>query len=217
MSDYTHLEDNTFRSFAKWTCPTLVMIDGFLHVVDVLDTSMTKYPIRLDGTRSDGSWVTNFDMEDMTVVSEEGMELLGFGSEASVEDEYVETQRIEDQTQLRDGDFAYFLYKGRPRQGEISSEFFCKALRPMLGPLFANITSDSTLEFLYATRKVEPLNLPTKHGAVISNLTLADGTSYSKAFLVNAADNMWVGLNDDGGYDTLYADKITVVDYTVEM
>ena len=215
MSDYTHLEDSIFRSFAKWACPTLVMMDGYLYVVDVLGTSMTKYPIRLDGTRGDLSWVTNLDMEDMKVVPDEGMELLGFGSKASVEDAMI--QKIEDQTQLRDGDFAYFLYKGRPLQGEISSEFFCKALRPMLGPLFANITSDSTLEFLYATRKVQLLNLPTKHGAVIANLTLADGTSYSKAFLVNAADNMWVGLNDDGGYDTLYADKIAVVDYTVEM
>ena len=215
MSDYTHLEDSVFRSFAKWTCPTLVMIDGFLHVVDVLDTSMTKYRIRLDGTLDDESWVTDLDMEDMTIVPEAGLELLGFGSEASVENTVI--QKIEDQTQLRDGDFAYFLYKGRPLQGEISSEFFNKALHPKLGPLLADITSLSTLEFLYATRKVEPLNLPTKHGAVISNLTLADGTSYSKAFLVNAADNMWVGLNDDGGYDTLYADKIAVVDYTVEM
>ena len=215
MSDYTHLEDSIFRSFAKWTCPTLVMIDGFLHVMDVLDTEMTKYPIRLNGTRGDVSWVTDLDMEDMTVVPDEGMELLGFGSEASVENEV--TQKIEDQTQLRDGDFAYFLYKGRPLQGEISSEFFCKALHPKLGPLLADITSLSTLEFLYATRKVPLLNLPTRHGAVISNLTLEDGTSYSKAFLVNAVDNMWVGLNDDGGYDTLYADNITVVDYTVEM
>ena len=217
MSDYTHLEDSVFRSFAKWTCPTLVMIDGFLHVVDVLDTSMTKYPIRLDGTRSDESWVTAFDMEDMTVVSEEGLELLGFGPEASVEDENAVTQKIEDQTQLRDGDFAYFLYKGMRLQGEIYSELVGTSLHPKIGPLFADITTDSKLEFLCATRKVEPLNLPTKHGAVISNLTLADGTSYSKAFLVNTADNMWVGLNDDGGYDTLYADLITVVDYTVEM
>ena len=187
MSDYTHLEDSIFRSFAKWTCPTLVMIDGFLHVMDVLDTEMTKYPIRLNGTRGDVSWVTDLDMEDMTVVPDEGMELLGFGSEASVENEV--TQKIKYQTQLRDGDLVCFRYKG---------------------PYTA-------LEFLYATRKVPLLNLPTRHGAVISNLTLEDGTSYSKAFLVNAVDNMWVGLNDDGGYDTLYADNITVVDYTVEM
>ena len=215
MSDYTHLEDSIFRSFAKWTCPTLVMIDGFLHVVDVLDTSMTKYPIRLDGTRSDESWVTNLDMDNMTVVSEEGLELLGFGSKASVDN--VMTQKITDQTQLRDGDFAYFLYKGMRLQGEIYSELVGTSLPPKIGPLFADITTDSKLEFLCATRKVKPLNLPTKHGAVISNLALEDGTSYSKAFLVNAADNMWVGLNDDGGYDTLYADKITVADYTVEM